>query len=532
MTYCWARAKPVARALALTLTQRTVVPEHPTPGIPALSVGTPVLFGPRAADLTLPVPAGHTATIGEDARKLAEFPDQPARFVGRVGALIRASEALAPESGRPGVVFHGMAGAGKTACALELAYTHQQTFPLMAWYAAPEDTPGGAEIRPALASFALATERQLPGLQWAHLVDNPEQLRAFLPTLTQAFDVNRVLLVLDNVESLLTDAGAWRDERWGWVLDALLVHTGLSRVVVTSRRLPAGLPGSVLVEPVHALSVEESVLLARELPHLRALIDGTGPAADAGHAVVARALEVVQGHPKLLELADGAAADPGELEARLGEANRAWLARGTRLNRFLRGDTPTASGADFAAVLAEWTRGAAVGLSSAAELLLRVVCGLEDGDRQPNVLEFVWPRVWERSGQAGPVSDLGGVMAELVARALVVEAHDPESAAVVGWRVHPGVADAVRADTTPDLAAAVDDAVADGWLGTVADARRRETEEQTGGWLVRAARSAAPYLLRRGRWNELGHVAEHVLARDESVGAAAGLAPMLTLLAN
>ena len=111
-----------------------------------------------------------------------------------------------------------MAGAGKTACAVELAYTHQQSFPLMAWFAAPEETPGGAEIRPALASFALATERQLPGLQWAHLVDNPEQLRAFLPTLTQVFEEYRILLVLDNVESLLTDSGEWRDERWGWVL--------------------------------------------------------------------------------------------------------------------------------------------------------------------------------------------------------------------------------------------------------------------------------------------------------------------------
>jgi tetratricopeptide (TPR) repeat protein len=89
------------------------------------------------------------------------------------------------------------------------------------------------------------------------------------------------------------------------------------------------------------------------------------------------------------------------------------------------------------------------------------------------------------------------------------------------------VADAVRADTDPDLAAAVDDAVADGWLGALADARRRETEEQTGAWLVRAARSAAPYLLRRGRWNDLDHVADHLLARDLSVGTAAGLAPML-----
>ena len=36
-----------------------------------------------------------------------------------------------------GVLFHGMAGAGKTACALELAYTHQDSFQLLAWPAGP-----------------------------------------------------------------------------------------------------------------------------------------------------------------------------------------------------------------------------------------------------------------------------------------------------------------------------------------------------------------------------------------------------------
>ena len=75
------------------------------------------------------------------------------------------------------------------------------------------------------------------------------------------FEEYRILLVLDNLESL-DEGGAWRDERWGWVLAALTDHTGLSRVVVTSRRLPVGLPGSVLVEAVHALSLPESVLLA------------------------------------------------------------------------------------------------------------------------------------------------------------------------------------------------------------------------------------------------------------------------------
>ncbi len=72
--------------------------------------------------------------------------------MGRVGPMTRAATALAPESGRTGVVFHGMAGAGKTACALELAYTHQDTFPLLVWHAGPDRGPGHRRRRSTDAS--------------------------------------------------------------------------------------------------------------------------------------------------------------------------------------------------------------------------------------------------------------------------------------------------------------------------------------------------------------------------------------------
>ena len=222
--------------------------------------------------------------------------------------------------------------------------------------------------------------------------------------------------------------------------------------MVTTRRLPVGLPDTVLVEPVHALSLAESVLLARELPQLRGLIDGTdlpaGMTAESARELVARVLEVVQGHPKLLELADGAAVDPGRAAGPVGGSGprRGWLG-GRGWTGSCAATRTTASGEQFGAVLAEWTRSAAAGLPDAATLLLRVVCGLEDGDRAPNVLDVVWPRVWERTDQAGAVPDVAGVMPVLVARALVGEERDPGSGAVLGWRVHPGVADAVRADT-------------------------------------------------------------------------------------
>src|SRR2546430_172843 len=110
------------------LALREVVPEVPTVDAPAISVATPALFGARAAELRLALPQGAPLVFDVEREKLASFLPQPERFVGRVGAMTRATAALAPESSRSGVLLHGMAGAGKTACALELAYTHEQSF--------------------------------------------------------------------------------------------------------------------------------------------------------------------------------------------------------------------------------------------------------------------------------------------------------------------------------------------------------------------------------------------------------------------
>jgi hypothetical protein len=77
------------------------------------------------------------------------------RFVGRTRAMAASSAALAPSSGRTAVLFHGMAGAGKTACTLELAYRHQNAFNALVFWEAPkhDDEFGGA-----LPNLALALE--------------------------------------------------------------------------------------------------------------------------------------------------------------------------------------------------------------------------------------------------------------------------------------------------------------------------------------------------------------------------------------
>jgi hypothetical protein len=253
------KGQPLCRALQLALPE--VVRALGAP----LSEATPALFGSSAAGLRLLPPAGGPVVFDETETKLAGFPPEPKRFVGRVGPMARANAALAPRSGQSGVLFHEMAGAGKTACALELAYGHEQIFRPLIWYKAPDE---GQDITMALTNLALELERQLLDLQLVQLLEDRPTLKAFLPRLTEFLERKRVLIVLDNLESLLTERGDWRDERWGLLVDALVGHDGPSRVVLTSQRRPRVLDTRVLIEPIHALSLQEAVLVARELPNL------------------------------------------------------------------------------------------------------------------------------------------------------------------------------------------------------------------------------------------------------------------------
>jgi len=228
---------------------------------PALSVAAPAIFGETAVGLTLASPPRRPEEDNYDTRslKMAGFPPQPERFVGRTGVMARASAALAVESGIPGVLLHGLPGGGKTACALELAFTHEHAFDRLVWHKAPDE---GMVIDGALADFALTLERYLDGFQMAHLVADQVKLAAFLPRLTELMRQRRLLVVIDNIESLLSEGGEWRDERWGQVIDALTGHAGLGRLSVTSRRVPVGMTG-LQVEAVDALSASEGLLLAR-----------------------------------------------------------------------------------------------------------------------------------------------------------------------------------------------------------------------------------------------------------------------------
>jgi tetratricopeptide (TPR) repeat protein len=529
------KGQPVARALGLSLPGLALDP--PTAGAPALSLATPTLFGASAADLRLVAPAGAAAVFKAEEQKLARFEKQPERFVGRVGPLTRATTALAPRSGRAGVLFHGMAGAGKTACALELAYTHEASFALLVWHQAPAE---GHDIGTAFGNLAQDLEAQIPGLQMVHLAEDPGALAGFLPKLAEFLEQQRVLLVLDNLESLLTAEGAWRDPRWEQLVDAVTGHGGLSRVVLTSRVRPAHLPEGLLVEPVHALSLPETVLLAREWPHLRALIDGTAPAAGSrsgagssaeaarreSFALAVRTLTLVQGHPKLVELANGHAGDLDELRARLDAADRAWLATGVHLDTFLDTGEPAATDLSFLHVLADWTRGASTTLPPAAATLFAYLCCLEPADRIGQVIEANWADLWRRLELPGDPPDLEPTIAVLVDKALVAVEPAPDTGRVARVSIHPGVGETGRTTAGPDLPKAVDTELAGFWVANLGQALRQEGEGL--GWLVaRAARAAAPYLARQRNWAALNTAMGQVLLRDMTPDTIAALLPVL-----
>ena len=410
----------------------SLVDYPPTVGCRALSVGTPAIFGARAlnTDRTIRAPHGELAADEERARKMKFCPPPPARFVGRVGVMARVGAALAPHSGIAGVMVHGMAGAGKTACAAELANTHQDNFDRLVWFKAPDE---GAYVAEALSRFAAQFETQIPELPFVHLLDDERILARFVPSITEFAERNRVLVIVDNAESLLTTTGAWRDNRWRLVIDALTAHQGLSRLVITSRRPLSNRDGRLQMETMHALSADEAVLLARELPNLRALLDGQaqGLSAVAARELARRVLAAAQGHPQLLELADGQASEIDRLRTLLADADHAWIARGGLPEGFFISGESAAAPEDYADVLTAWTRTVTGGFPVEARAFFWFLCFLEESDRHgPRIGAVIagnWANVRSRLDSPGHRAEIGGLVDMVARSALLALDRDP------GW---------------------------------------------------------------------------------------------------
>jgi tetratricopeptide (TPR) repeat protein len=523
-------SQPVDTAANLAIT--AAAGPRPTVGRPPLSICTPALFGP-AVGLKLSSPRGRP---GLDEPEMVGFPPEPERFVGRTRAILAGNAALASDSGRAAVVFHGMAGIGKTSCALELVYQHRGRFEAMVWWRAPEQD---AEADQIMTSFAFTLETRLEdyGLAMLDSANSLAGIDSLLPDFITLLRERRILLVLDNVETLLTAQGSWRDPRWGRLFDALTSHGGLSRLILTTRVIPAATPsGRVLVEAVHPLSLEETVLLARELPNLRVLLNvesgpgraGTGQTV-ADRDLALRTLQVVQGHPKLLELADAAAADPHDLAARLDATQTELADRGQALDVFFATGLTALESKDILTALGAWTTDTFVSLPVAARLLVGLLACIQEGDRISIVLEWAWPVLWHilpdylvgengaEDGENG-APPLSEALSPLIATALVQvgDSEDGNLRSPVHYRIHPAIADTVRVNAPQLLIDAANQVMAQAWYESFLHALHGEPRDEE--WMVHAGMSAAPYLLQCEEWNALGMVLQHVIMGDVPEG--------------
>jgi hypothetical protein len=528
------QGQPLPRAVALTL-------KHLQAGadgadgkggreFPALSMAAPAVFGATAAGLTLAAPRRNgPMPFRAEELKMAGFDRQPDRFVGRTGVMARASAALAARSGVPGVLLHGMPGSGKSACALELAYTHEEAFERLVWFKAPDE---GTDIGGALTDFVLTLEQQLNGFQMIHVLTDEAKLTGFLPTLTELMEQNRLLIVIDNAESLLTETGQWRDEQWEKVITALTAHAGLGRVILTSRRVPERAP-ELHVESVNALSLDEALLLARELANLRRLIDGELPGIDHGTArsLAHGVLKAAQGHPKLLELADGQAARPDQLVTLIEAGGQAWRKQGGLPGGFFATGITTAASGDYLEVLAAWTKTATETLAPGERDLFWFLCSLEEPDRVRLVLNGTWTGLWQRLGRDSQPLALDQALTAIASRGLAAT-RPKTSDENASYTIHPGIAAAGRADAGRDFQNATDAEAATCWQAVFQHASEENDDGSVNiGLAVRAGIAAAPYLLRQEKWNDAAVLLHDAFVQDPSRANAAVILPTIRRIA-
>jgi tetratricopeptide (TPR) repeat protein len=525
-----------------------------------LSLATPALFGRRAAELQFIVPRDdldHSPV--PHASGMAGFPDPPQHFVGRVQVMIAASTAVAPRSGKTGVLFHGMSGGGKTACALELAdqYRNLERFTGYVWYKAPAE---GSEIADALVRFAIEWEHQLsdenlrPLFPLVHMVAAPlEKFRAYLARLREFLERRSIFIVLDNLESLLNSNGNWRDERWGELLAALLAHSGSSFAVLTSRVPPRisnfdgrSTTGRLVACPIYTLSLDEAVLLARQLPNMGRLLMGDQAAdtrqRDEDRRLVLDTLLAVQGHPKLLELAEQQAGNPVQLRSCLERAGAAWTSGTDKLAAFFETGKSQLAAAELLTALSVWTASASSSLPTAARFLFRILCCLEEGDRQQAILAAIWPDLWPRIGMSGTPAPTPPLLESLHSAGLV-EVHAKPVAALAAepatesgqttdvYEIHPGVAAAGCRAAGDDFQQVVDHQVTQFWV-TVFDHASQQESQGSGQRILHAGHAAVPYLIRQQQWIKAAELLEQVLHRDDAQATLVAVLPLFRRIAD
>ena len=113
-------------------------------------------------------------------------------------------------------------------------------------------------------------------------------------------------------------------------------------------------------------------------------------------------LRLVQGHPKLMELADGLATDAGALEQHVTRAQEAWAAGGPPLEAFFRSGRSELNEADFLQALSDWTASVAGSLPDQSRGLFEFLCCLEEPDRTQSIILANWDDYLKRTAPSKP----------------------------------------------------------------------------------------------------------------------------------
>ena len=515
------RRQPLPRA-----TQRAVdhVLEHDAGGKALAFAGVtssaaPALFGATAVGLMLVPPTGEA--FQSDASGLAYFDKAPDSFVGRVAAMTQASAALAVDSGKAGALFLGMAGAGKTSCAVELAWHHATAgrFRDFVWFRAPEM---GKEIALALRDLALALERSIPNLGMLGVIDDAARFRDFLPRLAAILERNAILLVLDNLESLLTDAGVWRDERWGLLLQG---GDGKARPVAggaDQQGEAGGAGGRRGRDPDPRAAAKRGIAGGTGAPS-SAPVDGrqrawhlAGGRASGGASGAASGAGPPQADRTGGRPGGGAGETAGATRPRRGRHWHGWPWRtGGVLRR--RGDPDAARPSRVHGRSTRLDRGHRRHTVGGGAPLLSLPLRLEEDDRGGPIIAMNWPNVWKRLERAEPAPDAAALLRALTEVGLVERRSltaDDADQYVIG--IHPGVAEAGRTAAGATLQQAVDRELAAMWRTLAERGRRGEAEQDgsAGQMIVHAGIHAFPYLSRLGAWGDACAMLERSLVRD------------------
>jgi hypothetical protein len=232
-------------------------------------------------------------------------------------------------------------------------------------------------------------------------------------------------------------------------------------------------------------------------------------------------LNIAQGHPKLLELADGQAADPAGLTALVAAGDQAWQDAGGLPPGFFATGEASASGEDYLSVLAAWTRAVTETLSPGERTLFWFLCCLEESDREEWIVEGNWADLLGRLGLDGEAPDLDQAAMSLAAQGMVAVRDEPRS-----FGIHPGVALAGREQAGEPFQDAVDMELGAFW-NTVFQYASGEADRPgvSTGLMARAGLSAAPYLIRQEQWHAASALLDGSMMADPSRSHAAAVLP-------